>query len=138
MTGSAAISRNGKIERNTPMTETPLEIPPEVRALAEKSVDQARKAFDGFIEAVRKTGDQAEGAANKLHVGAKEVGNKAVAFAEENVRAAFDHAEKLIHAKDPEEFLALQFDYVRNQMALIQDRAKELGSAIQNVVKPEK
>jgi phasin len=120
------------------MNEIPLGIPPEVRALAEKSVDQARKAFDGFIEAVHKTGDQAEGAATKLHAGAKEVSTKAAAFAEENVRAAFDHAEKLVRAKDPEEFLALQFEYVRTQGGLLQDRAKELGSAIQNFTKTAK
>jgi phasin len=120
------------------MNEIPVGIPPEVRAFAEKSVGEARKAFDGFIEAARKTGDQAEGAATKLHAGAKEVGTKAAAIAEDNVRAAFDHAEKLIRAKDPEEFLALQLEYVRTQGALLQDRAKELGSAIQNFAKTGK
>lgn len=118
------------------MTELPLEIPPEARALAEKSVEQARQAFDGFIDAVRKTSDKADGAVNKLQSSAKEVTEKAVSFTEDNVRAAFDHAEKLIRAKDPEEVFALHCDYVRKQIDQIQERAKELGSAIQNIAKP--
>ncbi len=37
------------------------EIPPEMRALAEKSVEQARQAFDGFISAAHRAVSAFEG-----------------------------------------------------------------------------
>jgi hypothetical protein len=40
------------------MSNTPnYEVPGEMRDFAEKSVDQARKAFDSFIGAARRTAD---------------------------------------------------------------------------------
>jgi hypothetical protein len=58
---------------------------------------------------------------------------KAVAFAESNVNAAFDLAEKLVHAKDVQEVMALQTEYLKAQMANIQAQTKELGETIQKV-----
>ena len=56
---------------------------------------------------------------------------KAVSFAESNVNAAFDLAEKLVHAKDVQEVMQLQTEYLKAQMATIQDQAKELGDVMQ-------
>lgn len=111
------------------MVQQSFEIPPELRSLAEKSVDEARKAFEGFIDAAQTARGSLEGATNKLP------GFKAVNFAEENMRAAFQHAEKLVRAKDAEEFFSLQFEFARNQMALYQQQIKELGNAMQNFAK---
>ena len=36
------------------MTKLPYEIPPEIRDLTAKSVEEARKAFENFVEAARK------------------------------------------------------------------------------------
>jgi hypothetical protein len=36
------------------------EVPPDMRAFAEKSVAQAREAFDGFIGAARKAAERAK------------------------------------------------------------------------------
>jgi hypothetical protein len=58
----------------------------------------------------------------------KDLGAKAMGFAEMNVKAAFDLAQKLVHAKDMQEVLALQSEYVRAQMAAIQEQARELGA----------
>ena len=71
-----------------------LEIPAEVREFAEKSVDQARKAFESFVAAAQKASAQSEAAAELMAASAKEVGSKAIGFAEANVKAAFDLAEK--------------------------------------------
>ena len=43
-----------------------LEIPAEVREFAEKTVDQARKAFDSFVAAAQKATAQSEAAAESL------------------------------------------------------------------------
>jgi len=104
------------------------QIPAEMREFAERSVVQARKAFEGFMGAVQKTAESMEGAAG---AGVKDVGAKAVSFAQTNVNAAFDLAEKLVHAKDVHEVLALQAEYLKQQMEAVQKQAQEMGDAVQ-------
>ena len=48
------------------------EIPAEMRDFAEKSVEQARKAIDGFMGAAQKTVDTFEGSANTVQASAKD------------------------------------------------------------------
>ena len=118
------------------MAQTPYEIPAEMRDFAEKSVEQARKAFEGFIGAAQKAVSATENAPFALP-GVKEVGAKAVSYAEANVKAAFDHAQKLVHAKDLQEVMKLQNEYLKSQMSALQDQAKEFGAAVQKVVTPK-
>jgi phasin len=113
-------------------------IPNEIRDLTAKSVEEARKAFEGFIEAARKATSQAEDTANTLQSSAKEASAKALSFTEANVKAAFDHTMKLIQAKNPQEMLGHQSEYVKTQLAAIEAHAKELGSAIMKKVTPDK
>jgi phasin family protein len=47
------------------------------------------------------------------------------------VNAAFDLAQKLVHAKDPQEAFALQSEYLKKQIESLQGQAKELGAIIQ-------
>ncbi len=119
------------------MAQIPYEIPAEMRDFAEKSVEQARKAFEGFIGAAQKAVTAAEASPFAVPGGVKEVGAKAVAYAEANVKAAFDHAQKLVHAKDLQEVLALQNDYLKTQLSTLQDQAKEFGAAVQKAVTPK-
>jgi len=55
------------------------------------------------------------------------VTEKAVAFAEQNVAASFDYAQKLVRASDPQEVLRLHAEYVQAQMQALAQQAKELG-----------
>ena len=64
-------------------------------------LEEARKAFESFIEAAHKATAQAEGTATALQSSAKDVSAKALSFTEANLKAAFDHAQMLIQAKDP-------------------------------------
>jgi phasin len=112
------------------MVEPIYQVPNEVRDFAEKSVEQARKAFEGFAGAAHK----ALSSTTELPMvppGAKDVGTKALSFAEANVNAAFDLAQKLVKAKDPQEVFQLQAEYVKSQLATIQEQTKELGAAFQ-------
>ena len=72
-----------------------------------------------------------------MPLGVKEVGAKAVAYAEANVKAAFDHAQNLVHAKDLQEVLQLQNEYLKSQLSTLQDQAKEFGAAVQKAVTPK-
>lgn len=113
------------------MTQPIYQIPNEVRDFAEKSVEQARKAFEGFAGAAQKAIGSVDTTTSSIHTGAKDVSVKALGYAEVNVNAAFDLAQKLLHAKDPQEVLQLQAEYLKNQVATIQEQAKELGAVLQ-------
>jgi len=103
------------------------EIPAEMRAFAEKSVEQAKQAFNTFMSAAQHAASTAENQATTAHSGAKEVGEMAIGFTKRNIASLFEFAEKLTKAKDPQELAALHADYVKSQMAALTDQAKELS-----------
>ena len=121
-------------KRVTTMTNTPFEIPNELRDFAERSVEQARKAFEGFVTVAQKTAGAAGEAAETTQSGAKTVGAHILASAEQNVNAAFELAHKLVQAKDPQEALAVQSEFLKAQLTSLQAQAKELGALIQKSV----
>jgi phasin len=111
------------------MATNQFQIPPEMRALAEKSVEQAKQAVEGFISAAQRTASALEGQAETARKGAKDVGEKAMGFAEQNIASSFDFAQKLVRAKDVQEMLELQASFIKTQMQVLAEQAKELGQS---------
>ncbi|MDO9414335.1 MAG: phasin family protein [Pseudolabrys sp.] len=109
------------------MADMKFEVPAEMREMAEKSVAQAKQAFDGFIAATQHAVGTAETQAKTLQAGAKGAGELAMKFAERNVAANFEFAQKLLHAKDAQEVAALQAEYAKTQLAALTEQAKELS-----------
>jgi phasin len=117
---------------DTMMVNDPMpifEIPTEMRQVAEKCLEDAKKAFDGFIAAAQKAAAEIEEQATLAQTSAKDVGKKAMAFAEQNVATSFEFAQKLARAKTVEEMMRLQAEFVKTQMPVLSDQAKELGEA---------
>lgn len=106
---------------------TRFEIPSDMRALAEKSVEQAKQAFDIFISAAQHAVSTAESQAASAQAGAKEVGELAMGFAERNIASSFEFAQKLLQAREPKDVVALHTEYVNTQIATLTDQAKELS-----------
>jgi phasin len=106
------------------------EIPKEMRSMAEASFDQARKAFENFLASAQQTAARIEGQGATVRAGAKDIGTKAVSYAEKNVQASLDYAEKLLHAKDPAEVMRLHSEYVQNQMRALAEQASEMGQIV--------
>ena len=113
------------------MTKQPFDfgVPPEMRALAEKSVEQARKAFDGFVSAAEKATADFQQHAKTAQVGAHDVAQKAISYAEQNVASSFDLAQKLVAARDISEVVKLHGDYVRRQMEVLAEQARDLSKS---------
>ena len=109
-------------------------IPSEMRDFAEKSVEQARKAIDGFMGAAQKTVDTIEGSANTVQANAKDATRKTFSYAEQNIAAAFDLAQRMVRAKDMQEAMHAQSEYLRQQFESIQAQMKELGAMAQGAV----
>ncbi len=117
------------------MAASPFEVPNDLREFAERSVEQARKAFEGFLAVAQRTASSAPDVPG-LQGGFKSVAANVLTYTEHNVNAAFDLAGKLVRAKDPQEALALQSEYLKTQLAALQTQAKELGVAVQKSMTP--
>jgi phasin len=106
------------------------EIPKEMRQMAEASVEQARKAFDKFMADAQATAGTIEERRATVRAGAKEVGVKAVSYAEKNVQASLDYAQSLLKAKDLPEVMKLHSDFVQGQMRALAEQASEMGQIV--------
>jgi phasin len=111
------------------------EIPTEMRDFAEKSVEQARKAIDGFMGAAQKTVDTFDSSASTVQTSAKDATRKTFSYAEQNISAAFDLAQKMVRAKDVQEAMQYQAEFVRSQFEAMQTQMKEFGSMAQSAMK---
>lgn len=106
------------------------EIPDDMRDFAEKSVEQARKAFDGFIGAAQRTMESWEGS-TPMRFGSNDLTRKTLSYAEQNMHAALDHAQRLVRTKDVQEAMKLQADFIQSQFVALQEQAKEMGTTMQ-------
>jgi phasin len=112
-----------------------LEIPPEMRALAEKSVEQAKQAFDGFLSAAHNAVNTFEGQAETARKGAKDVTEKAMSFTEQNIASSFAFAQQLMRAKDVQDMFRMQADFIKTQMQVYTEQAKALGESTSKAAK---
>jgi phasin len=109
---------------------SPFEMPPEFRAMAEASVEQARRSFDNFLGAARRTAEAMEGQGSAARTGAREISAKALTFAERNMKASLDYAQGLVKARDASEIMRLHAEYVQAQMRNLTEQANEMGQAV--------
>jgi phasin len=119
------------------MAKDPFEqfaIPNELRSFAEQSVTQARKAFEGFIQAANQAVGQMQGRAEAAHSGASEIAHKSMEYAEKNVSSTFDFAQRLMRAKDAAEVMSLQSEYLGRQMQALSAQVQELGQSAAKIV----
>ena len=105
------------------------EIPADMRAMAERSVEQARIAFNSFMTAAHEAITTFENQAEVAQAGAKDLSGKAVSYAERNVANTLAFADRLLHAKDAHEFIRLQTDFIEQQMKELTTQARELGES---------
>ncbi|MCZ7643638.1 MAG: phasin family protein [Pseudorhodoplanes sp.] len=58
-----------------------------------------------------------------------DVGEKAMTFAQRNIASSFEFAQQLVRARDMQEVLKLQADYIKAQIETLNLQARELGEA---------
>jgi phasin len=98
-----------------------------MREVADKSVGQARKAFEQFLDATQKAMANAEASAKTVTEGAADMSRQSLAYVEENIAASFDLAQRMVQARTAEEIAALQQEYVRRQMKALTEQGQQLG-----------
>ncbi len=112
------------------MAEPKLEVPAELRDLAEKTIEQAERAFGMFFEAASKS-------VTTMPDPGTEVSKQALSFTEQNMKAAFEHARKLVHATDLQEAMRIQSDFLRSQFTSAGEHMREITGKIMSAGKPK-
>jgi phasin len=113
-------SKKAKPEMNT-------EIPAEVNAIAQKTVDQAQAAFEKVSEVAHSNVQMLDAAANAYKNRFTDIQLKAMEFAQLNVNAGFAFARKFFAVKEPAEVFTLQQTFVKEQAETFQRQAAELN-----------
>ncbi|WP_024514536.1 phasin [Bradyrhizobium sp. Tv2a-2] len=112
------------------MAESKLEVPAELRDMAEKTIDQAERAFGMFFDAASKSITTIPGPGT-------EVSKQALSLTEQNMKAAFEHARKLVHATDLQEAMRIQSDFLRTQFTNAGEHMREITGKIMSAGKPK-
>jgi phasin len=110
------------------------QVPEEMRTMAERSVTQTRQALESFMQAARRTAETMEQTTDKVQAGAKDMAQRTLSAAEQNLRTSLDYAERLVRAKDLQEATQIQSEFVRTQAEAMQAQMKEFGSAAQSAM----
>jgi phasin len=109
---------------------TQFEIPEQLRDAADQAVGQARKAFEQFLDATHKAVAQVEGSAKTMGDNAADARRRAIDYAEENIAASFEAAQKLAQARTLEEVLKIQQDYMEKRVAAAMAQSQQIGGIV--------
>lgn len=109
---------------------TPFKVPDEMRATAERTVEQAKAAFALYMRAAEQTVARVENQVQSSQAGAHRICREVLRLAEVNVSRAFDFANMIFQAKDTHELLRMQTDFVQSQIKILTEQVKDLGETI--------
>jgi phasin len=101
-------------------------VPESVRALAEKTVNQARDAYERGKAALEESIDALERSFDAAGQGATAYNRKLIDIAQRNLNSGFDLAKSLAGAKNVAEIVELQSAFIRNQFDVFAGQASEI------------
>jgi phasin len=110
------------------MIEPKLEVPAELRDLAEKTIDQAEKAFGMFFDAANKS-------IASIPTPGTEMSKQALSLTEQNIKAAFEHARKLVHATDLQEAMRIQSEFLKSQFTNAGEHMRQITGSVMSAAK---
>jgi phasin len=114
------------------MNEPKLEVPAELRDLVEKSIEQTERAFGMFFEAANRS-------VSSVPNPGTEMSRQALSFTEQNMKTAFEHARKLIHATDLQQAMQLQSEFLRSQFTTAGEHMRKItGEMMSAATEPTK
>ena len=101
-----------------------------MREMAQSTLDKAKDAVTKYMAETQKMCEKTDASVRASYSNVKDMNDKAVAFAEANVKAGFELAERLLQAKDPQEMGAVYQSYLKEQMEKMSAQFRELGSLV--------
>ena len=94
----------------------------ELSATGKQTMPHAYSAMDYYFDHLKKTVASAPS-------GGTEFGEKVKACAEQNISATQEFVRELSYAKDIQDMLRIQMEFMRSQMEAFGEQAKDLGEA---------
>jgi hypothetical protein len=94
----------------------------EFSAIGKQTMARAYSAMDYYFDHLKKTVASAPS-------GGTEFGEKVKACAEENISATQEFVRELSYAKDIQDILRIQMEFMRSQMETLGEQANDLGDA---------
>jgi phasin len=110
-----------------------LEVPAAFREIAEKSVAQAKDAYERVKAAAEEATDVLEDTYTTAAKGAADYNLKVIEAARTNTNAAFDYARELLDVKSLSEIIELSTAHARKQFETVSEQTKELAALAQKV-----
>jgi hypothetical protein len=101
-----------------------------MREMAQTTLDKAKEAVSKYMTESQKLREKADSGVRATYSSAKEMNDKAMAFAEANVAAGFELAQRLLRAKDPQEMGTVYQNHLKEQMEKMNAQFRELGNAM--------
>jgi len=94
--------------------------------VVEKSIDQTRGALDNYFSFMQK-------AFSFYPVGGTELGEKMNRYTAQNISAARDFVHKLSQAKDLQDLIRIQTEFMQTQFSVLAEQTKSLTEAFTKV-----
>jgi phasin len=110
------------------MIEPKIEVPAELRDLVEKTIDQTEKAFGMFFDAANKS-------VTSISSPGSDISRQALGFTEQNMKAAFEHARKLVHATDLQQAMQIQSEFLRSQFTNAGEHMRQMAGGVLSAAK---
>jgi phasin len=126
---AAEQARKSYREVTTPDTS----VPKDVRAMAEKAVDQSREVYDRSKAALDASVATVEGTLDAAGQGAVAFNRKFIDIARRNVNSGFDLAQNLVRAKNLSEIVELQVAYWQKLWGTLTSQAEEVRAVVAKV-----
>jgi len=120
----------------------------DLNAQAKRAVEETKQATDRMKQSVEETKEQALGAADTYFYflnktissfpsGGTEFGEKLKSFAEKNVAATHQFIQQLSQAKDFQDVLRIQTEFMQTQMQAFAEQATSLAEAFTKMATSE-
>jgi len=96
------------------------------REFAEQTLNQSKAALNGFLQASDKMAKSFEGQSSAIR-------EQTTALTEKALSNSVDFGQRVLRAKDPDELVRLQTEFMSQQAQIFAEQTKELGQKIQGV-----
>ena len=94
-----------------------------MREITEQNINQAKVLLQGLLTITKKV-------VVEIDQQSSEFFHRSMSLAEETFLNAFDFAQKVVRAREPQELAQLQNEFVTRQTQTVVDQAKELGESM--------
>lgn len=93
-------------------------------------VEQAKLAFDNYIQVIEDTASTFEERVEASQVGPQDISKMAMSFALRDTISAFEFAQKIIQARNIGEFIRFLAEFINLQLQVLSEQLKDLGETL--------